>query len=212
MNRIVSFFSFLLLFGMAEAHSPDVSSIALVRGSNNDWSIQVNASLSAFQYELQLFYPETHLDSVGPEDFQRLVILYLKEKIRLRVNDQDRITYGNAAVRLGHETDVKLEIMGMPDEVHAIFLENLSFKEVHHHKCLGKVVVDGDHSKPFVLEEGNQYQISLSATDEGFQEVSKDGSQIPIIAAACLLVVTMLVVMLYVKGIHARKTDQIVAE
>ncbi|MDF9799310.1 hypothetical protein OKW21_004573 [Catalinimonas alkaloidigena] len=153
----------LVLIAMsASAHQPDISSLTLLEHESGKWTLQLNASMTAFQYEVRNAYGDDSYAS--PEEFNQLLVNHLKEHIALQLN-KENVTLENGLVRLGHATTVAFELSGVPEAVEEVFVENRGFENIHHSQIIFSIVKEELDKFQFILNEENNFQISLSLED-----------------------------------------------
>jgi len=162
----------LLLYTLAlRAHTPQISSIALIQSKENKWNLVISASLSAFQYEWMNSYPTQKMDSISADLFQAMIVRHLKKKIAIHVNGQLG-TLQNGKVILGHQTDINFDVSGMPVQLHSLELQQSGFATLRDHYCILKVITKDNDSKNFILQHGNNFSISLGINGKVFSEKS----------------------------------------
>ncbi|MEL7530762.1 MAG: DUF6702 family protein [Bacteroidota bacterium] len=157
-----------------QAHQPDLSSTMLIEQADKQWSVVVRASLSAFEQEIKLHYPEEKYQS--PEDFQALVIRHVQNKLGIVANQGDTLLLRNPIVKLGHESNVIFMLQGMPDELEALSIQNSSFEDIHHSQNALILIKRGLTQKQFILNEYNQHQANV-VIEEGQFVLSQQGQK-----------------------------------
>ena len=155
------------------AHSPQISTLTLVQNKDNTWTLMMRASLSAYQYELTDGYINGQTNSMQAADFQPLLLAHLRKNIRIRANGSDTISLQNGQVVLGHQTDVRFDVVGMPEQVQLLDVQQLSFAGLGQHVCILKVITQTGGSSTFVLQQDTDYAVSLARQDNGLAEVAK---------------------------------------
>ncbi|WP_416866800.1 MAG: hypothetical protein ACMVP2_03905 [Imperialibacter sp.] len=152
----------ILFVTSAIAHQPDISSFTLIEKEPGQWMLQLNASMTAFQYEVRNAYG---LDSyASAEEFNQLLLTHLKGQIDIRVNDRE-VTLENGMVMLGHATTVAFELSGVPGNVEEVFVKNKGFQNIYHSQGLFSIVKEGLARSRFVLSEANDYQLNVTLKD-----------------------------------------------
>jgi hypothetical protein len=144
------------------AHQPEVSSTVLAQKENNVWVLQISASLTAFQQEINTHYADTPYKT--PEEFREMVIEHIKNKINLKVNGA-QLSFINGAVHLGHETKVIFEVQGLPMDLNSIEVSNMAFEDIYNSKSFLVILKDGMDENKFVLSKNNGYHANLLLTD-----------------------------------------------
>lgn len=142
----------------ANAHQPDISSFTLVEQQVGHWMLQMNASMTAFQYEVRNAYGD---DSYAtPDEFNQLLLKHMKEQVQLKVNGKE-LTLKNGLVKLGHATTVAFEIPDFPDEVEEVFVKNTGFENINNSYVVFSIVKNEIDKSSFILSEVNDYKINV---------------------------------------------------
>ena len=141
------------------AHQPDYSSIILIEQETGEWTMQLNASMTAFQYEVRNAYGDDSYSS--PDEFNQLLVTHLKDKIAIQMNGKP-VTMGTGMVKLGHETAVVIELSDITEDLYVVFVSNLAFKNIHHSQAILSIIREGLDKSRFVLNEENDYQVRLT--------------------------------------------------
>ncbi len=161
------------LFSMvSSAHNPDVSTTMLVEKENNVWVLQVSASLTAFQQEIQLHFSETPYKT--SEEFLQLVLEHIKNNIQLHFNGAENVTLGHGVVKLGHETQVVFEVLGVPIEMHSVEVTNTAFKDIHKSQSVLVLLKENFKKNQFVLRDSNNHKVSLLVNGNEFVEKTEN--------------------------------------
>lgn len=163
----ILFFNSLVLW----AHTPQISSIALVQNKNNKWNLVISASLSAFQYEAISSHPSQKIDGITADAFQTMIVRHLREQIRIVANNQ-QAWLERGKVILGHQTDVNFDVAGMPDQLHTLHIQQLGFSSLRDHYCVLKVITKDISSNNFILQKSTDFSTSLHLRDGQFVETS----------------------------------------
>ncbi len=157
----------LLLFaGNVCAHQPDVSTTLLSQQDNNVWVLQVKASLTAYEFEVAKSFPEDVYES--PEEFRELVIRHVLENISIVFDENQEAILQKPVVKLGHETNVVLEVAGVPENFSKVRFENSSFKDIHRNQSALVILKSGFSQDQFVLNNSNQHTAQLMADGTQF--------------------------------------------
>lgn len=160
------------LFSMASfAHNPDASTTLLVEKENNVWVLQISASLTAFQYEIGTHFVETPYKS--PEEFQKMVLEHIKNNLEIRFNDGKAISLRQGMVKLGHETKVVFEVVGIPSEIRSVYIKNTAFKDISRNQNAFLLFKDGFAKDQFVLNQANAHTLQLNVSGNAFVETGK---------------------------------------
>ncbi|MFK7922194.1 MAG: DUF6702 family protein [Bacteroidia bacterium] len=160
---------FICLFatlGNLKAHQPDISSTMLIEPENKTWSLVVRASLSAFEQEIKYHYPDQAYET--PKEFEQLIIKHLQANLGLFANQNDTIKLQNAFVKLGHETNVVFEVVGLPPTINPLAIQNTSFKEIHHNQSALLVLKKDFEQAQFMLNNTNEHRADLVVEDAKF--------------------------------------------
>jgi hypothetical protein len=155
------------------AHSPQISTITLIQNKDNTWNLIVGASLSAYQYELANSYPNQRFDSVQVNLFRPLLLNHLRRNIRIKANNSKAASLQNGMVILGHQTDVRFDVKGVPEELQSIDIQQLSFYSLGGHYCLFKIITLRNGTFSHVLERENNYSVSLVLENDRFIDVAQ---------------------------------------
>jgi len=154
------------------AHNPNVSTTILVEKGNNSWVLQISASLTAFQQEIRTHFAETPYQS--PEEFQQMVLEHIKNNLHISFNGGEDISFGNGAVKLGHETMVVFEVFDIPADINAVLVTNTAFKDIYQNQSALILLKEGFNKERFVLDNANEHTLSLAVDGNQFVEVGKN--------------------------------------
>lgn len=165
-NRVLITLSVALISFGVKAHQPDLSSTLLVEQGENEWVLQVRSSLTAFEYEIEKHFGESSYTS--PEEFQELVINYLKENISIKSNKTKGVVLENGIVKLGHETAATFEVVGMPATIQSLQVTNTSFTDIARNQSALIVLKEGFSKDQFVLNNNNQHTAKLKVSNSSF--------------------------------------------
>ncbi|MFK7908375.1 MAG: hypothetical protein AB8B69_24810 [Chitinophagales bacterium] len=174
MTKYALFLSFLLFSFIAKAHQPDISSTMLVEQEDGTWILQVRASLTAFEYEVNTHYGKDSYPT--PEKFQELVISHLKENLSIHFNESVAAVFQNPYVKLGHETNAVFEVSGVPETWNSVSVKNSSFKDINRNQSALIILKKGFAKEQFVLNKANDHQVKLKASESKFVLLSDSGS------------------------------------
>ncbi len=152
------------------AHSPQISTITLTQSKDNKWNLIIGSSLSAFQYELKNSYPSQHTDSLNVDKFQMLVIEHLKKNITINANDKKTAILESGMIILGHQTDIRFDVTGMPEKLVFLDLKQLGFGTLKNHYCILTVIIKGNKVGSFILQTDNNYSVFLQQKGNAFVE------------------------------------------
>ncbi|WP_339756313.1 hypothetical protein [Algoriphagus aquimarinus] len=162
LTQIVAVFLWLSASGVS-AHQPDISSFTIIEAQPGIWMLQLNASMTAFQYEVRNAYGEDSYAS--PEEFNQLLLDYLKKQIVIQINDEE-VTLEKGLVRLGHATTVAFELSGVPEEIEEVFVRNYGFKNINKSQVIFSIIKEGMEKEQFLLNGENDFQLHLSLTED----------------------------------------------
>ena len=147
-----------------QAHQTEISSTMLVEQDNNTWVLQIRSALTAFDQTIQANYPKYE----SAEEFQVLVLEHLKKNIQITFNGQDPVTLQNGMVKLGHESSVIFEVLGVPENIESVYVTNSSFQSVSRSQSALILLKKGFKKKQFILNKKNGYGLHLLATNNQF--------------------------------------------
>lgn len=176
------------------AHNPNVSTTMLVERENNNWVLQISASLTAFQQEIRTHFAETPYQT--PEVFQQMVLEHLKNNLHISFNGGEAISLGNGTVKLGHETMVVFEVFGIPSEINSVLVTNDAFKDIHQSQSALFLLKEGFSKEHFVLNNDDGHTLSLAVNGNEFVEVGKNEAGIVAAGAGMVLVGVAAIVIL----------------
>ncbi|WP_430412513.1 DUF6702 family protein [Kordia sp.] len=166
MYKKIVFLSVLLLSFFANAHQPDTSTTMLVETENNTWILQIKASLTAFQQEVNLHFADTPYTT--PEEFKQMVIQHIKNNLQISCNGSETIQISNGSVKLGHETSVVFEVSGIPTDLKSVHIKNSSFSDIHRNQSALVILKEGFNKEHFVLNNANKHTLELTVKDAKF--------------------------------------------
>ena len=160
------------LFSMASfAHNPDASTTMLVEKENNIWVLQISASLTAFQQEIRTHFAETPYKT--PEEFQKMVLEHIKNNLEISFNDGEIISLGQGMVKLGHETKVVFEIIGIPSDITVPYIENKPLRIFSRNQSAFFLFKEGFTKEQFILNNANDHTLALQVEGNAFVERSQ---------------------------------------
>ena len=73
---------------------------------------------------------------------------------------------------------VIFEVEGIPSDLNAIEVTNTVFKDIHKSKSMLVILKKDSDKNQFILDEGNQYSVSLALKDDAFVEVKTSEASI----------------------------------
>ncbi len=166
--------SLLLVSNFIMAHSPDFSNIIISKTDNGQVIIQINASLTAFQHEINYVNGEGAYKT--PEEFQNLVLDHFKNNFSIVLNEKDTLQFINPKVFLGHGTKIVSEIIGIPETVNVIQLKNNLFKDIVNNQSMLIFLIDGFPKEKYTLDRDNKQQIDLQLKNDTWVQVTHENS------------------------------------
>lgn len=170
MFRWIICLSLLLSCTTAKAHQPDLSSTLLVEQGENKWILQVRAALTAFEYEVEKRFGASAYTS--PEEFKKLISSYVKEDIIIQCNDKTPTVLQNGKVKLGHETSITYEVMGLPENIQSLVVKNTSFSHIPRNQSALIVLKKGFSKDQFILNNNNKHTVELKVMNTKFELVN----------------------------------------
>ncbi len=170
MNKFLITLCVLFISMGAQAHQPDLSSTILVEQSENQWILQIRASLTAFEYEVEQHFGESSYAS--PEEFQALVIKHVQENTSIFFNGTNAAVLQNGQVKLGHETSVSFQVAGTPEAFKSLAVKNSSFSDISRNQGALIVLKEGFAKDQFILNNSNGHTAKLEVRDTQFELIT----------------------------------------
>jgi hypothetical protein len=167
MRKTIFFLLFIPLWGFS--HSSQLSTFALVKDEQGVWTVHVSASLSAFQAVLA----DQKINS--PEEFQKSLIQWARKSIHISVGLLNPILLEQGSVYLGHQTDVKFTLKGMPSKVESFSIENQILQQLSGHAMVFKVIYPASESNQVVLTSSNDFSANVLVKPTGIFIEPKPG-------------------------------------
>jgi hypothetical protein len=159
---------FFLIAYQAFGHSPMISTMALVKDSKGQWTLHISASSEAFQAAL------ADKKMYDAEAYQNALIQFIKSSTVIRSNLLNPATLNNGQCRLGHQTDVKFIVDGIPEHTKALTIKNQTFQKLNNHFAILKVIDGKMESNQFVLEPSNKFSADVTLTEDAISIASKN--------------------------------------
>lgn len=156
----------LLGYGTIIAHSVDISSTILSEQKDNQWVLQVRGALAGIEYEVKERFGENSFST--PEEFRALVLEYMQEHISIQFNGENKAVLKNGIVRLGHETNVVFQVIGLPETINSLLIKNSSFKDISRNQSALIIFKEGFAKKQFLLNSENEHTVALNAENHMF--------------------------------------------
>ncbi|WP_299781517.1 hypothetical protein [uncultured Formosa sp.] len=161
-------FGILLFSNLVCAHNPDLSNIIISKTETGQIVIQINSSLTAFQQEVNYINGQGAYKS--PEEFQDLVLNHFKNSFSIIINKKDTLQFKNPKVFLGHETKLVAEIIGLPETVNAIHLQNKLFKDIYNNQSVAIFLLDEFPKDKYTLDRDNNQEINIELVNGKWQK------------------------------------------
>jgi hypothetical protein len=158
--RILLILLFLLPLGVF-GHSPQISTFALVRDTKGQWTAHLSASLEAFESVLG------NKKFSSAEAFQKELIQQVKSAIKIKSGVLQSVTLKDGQCHLGHQTDLKFTLIGLPAQASTISVENELFKELNSHFMVFKVIDGATESNQIVLQSLNHFSAQVHIQPTG---------------------------------------------
>lgn len=160
-------FVFLLLYSIfINAHNSFVATTLLIEKDNGDWILQMNSSLTAFQYLVK------EGSYASAEEFKEKALKAIKNEIHIICNNDVALELSQGHINLGHETSTIFKVVSMPKEISTISVTNTSFKEINRNKNTLLILKKGFKKQRFILNNENQHHVNLAVNQNSFSEVS----------------------------------------
>ncbi len=159
MRRTIFFLLFIPLWGFS--HSSQLSTFALLKDEKGVWTVHVSASLSAFQTALA----DQKINSA--EEFQKTLIQWARKSIHISAGLLNSISLEQGSVHLGHQTDLKFTVKGMPSKVESFSVENQMLQQLSGHAIVFKVIYPASESNQVVLTSSNDFSANVRVKSTG---------------------------------------------
>lgn len=160
------------------AHGVDISTMVLVEQEDHTWDLQVRSSLDAFRREVKMHFSESPYQT--PEQFEEQLLAHFCNTLKITVNDETDISLDYGVVKLGHETVVFFDQIILPENITSIKLAGDMFKDINRSKIRLLVIKEGFEKTPFILDQKNDYSISLAVQESSFVENVKQDINFPL--------------------------------
>lgn len=171
------FFLLLLISGASlQAHQPDISTTMLVERGEGRWLLQLNASLTAFEYEVKTVFPGKTYST--PAEFQQLVLDLVLAKVEIDFNDGTKAELLNGIVKLGHETNVVFELKNVPASLTSVSVRNSTFRDIHRNQSALVFLKKGFERKQQILDGSNGHTLRFVLFGDGY--TVSEASALPI--------------------------------
>lgn len=198
--RCLFVLSALFISVPAQAHQPNLSSIILAEQEEGKWVLQIRSALTAFEYVVEEHFGLSAYAT--PEEFQELVVNYMRDHIAIQFNGTHPAILRNGMVKLGHETNVVFELAGLPETIKSLSLENKSFKDIARNQSVLAIYKEGFSRNQFTLDNTNNHSVILRAGQAGFEAVERDETwaRTYLLLPGILLVVSFFFFFVYQQG------------
>ena len=80
------------------------------------------------------------------------------------------LNFKNGYVKLGHETSVVFEVLGIPKKVTKVLFTNSSFKDVYNNQNTLIILKKDFKKQNFLLNDSNHHRIELKVSKNQFVE------------------------------------------
>ena len=108
----------------------------------------------------------------------------------------DTIKFTNIQVQLGHETNLFAELENVPKTIKSFYVSNAVFKDMHNNKCELILTLNGLPQKQYILDNGNQQEVTLKVENNKWVVVETAKSfylnSTFLIGSAVLLIVSLI--------------------
>ncbi|MUH35693.1 hypothetical protein D9O36_07570 [Zobellia amurskyensis] len=176
----------------AHAHSSQIATMTLAEDQQNNWTLHISSSFDGFRYQLAQNYPDIKTDELSADEFQKLVINYVKDNILLNANSGFIGELREGAIKIGHQTDLKFRVAGLPNDIKTLRVQLKGFAETSKHNTVFKIVDHADTSKNFVIKKDNQFTIQIEKSNGQFQVKGQEANLFwPFTALTILVIVSI---------------------
>ncbi|PKA99090.1 hypothetical protein B0O79_2788 [Flavobacteriaceae bacterium MAR_2009_75] len=151
------------------AHSAQISTMTLAQNQQKEWTLHISSSFDGFRNQLVQNFPEVKIDELSADEFQKLIIQYVKDNILINANIDFVGELKEGAIKLGHQTDMKFRIIGLPEDIKTLLVKLNGFDEKSNYNSVFKIVTQAGTSKNFVLKKANGFQVSIEKVNDKFQ-------------------------------------------
>ena len=195
-HKLLTSLCLLLLSLGAKAHQPKLSSTHLVEQGENKWLLQVQASLTAFEYEIEQHYGESSYAS--PKEFQKLLLEHVRQHLSIRINGEEMALSKEGIVRVGHDTKLAFLLTVLPEDFHSLQVKNTSFENIERNQSVLIVLKKGFLKRPFILNDTNGHTAELKVEANSFVLDNKDEEKSQNYFSIFLIGLSVLLVILFV--------------
>ncbi|SHJ76520.1 hypothetical protein [Pseudozobellia thermophila] len=193
MKRIVFVLLMCVFCPFANAHNPQIATMTLAQDPQGHYTLHISSAFDGFRNRLIGNYPEIDVDGLTSNEFQKLLVQYLRENISIRGNYDYTAVLGEGAIRLGHQTDIKFKLTGLPEEPTRLQVKLKGLDEASNHHTIFKITGGANGSKNFVLKKANGFEVSIKNTNGTFEQVDNDSDLLwPMASLAVLVLFTLI--------------------
>ncbi|WP_276167910.1 hypothetical protein [Zobellia alginiliquefaciens] len=179
----------------ASAHSSQIATMTLAQDQQNNWSLHISSSFNGFRNQLIQNFPDIKVDDLSADDFQKLVIAYVKDNIVLNGNSGFIGELREGAIKMGHQTDLKFRVTGLPNKLSTLQVKLKGFSEASKHNTVFKIIDPTVTSKNFVIKKDNQFAVSIEKANGAFQiKGQEENLLIPFIALTLLVIMSVVII------------------
>ena len=102
-----------------------------------------------------------------------MVLEHLKNNLHFSFNGSEEVSLGHGVVKLGHETKVVFEVVGIPVDINTVLVKNTAFKDIHKNQSVLVLLKEGFDQEHFVLNNANNHTLALKVNGNEFGEAGK---------------------------------------
>lgn len=164
----------MLMSIVSYAHQPDLSTLVFSQSSDGKYILQLNSALTAFEGEIDYLYTKTAYKT--PEEFKKLVINHFEKNIVFVINDHDTLTFSNPLVILGHETELIVEVSGIPKTISSIYLKSTIFRDMPRNQSVVIMLKTGFPDQKYILNNENNQEIHLIKKGDKWNDLKQKQS------------------------------------
>lgn len=205
MRKLLLIIGFLGLNLSLKAHNAQISTLSVVQNEDKKWRLIVSSGLSAFEFELRNKFPTLDLNTLKLNDFQKLFLANIKENISIEANGGNAIELINGSIKIGHQTDARFDLSGMPDELEEFSISNQSFSTLTDHHYVINIITKKGSSQNFVLEKNNNFELALASENDTWKVAEKHDTGFYIAIASSTLSLLIIIIVMILKKNKAKK-------
>lgn len=179
----------------ASAHSSKIETMTLAQDQQNNWTLHISSSFDGFRNQLIQNFPDIKIDELSTDEFQKLVTGYIKDNIFLNANTNFIGELREGAIKLGHQTDLDFNVIGLPNEISTLRVQIKGFDETSDHNTIFNIIDATDSSKNFEIKKDNQFTVSIEKANGKFQASGEESNLlVPFIALTLLVLFSVFVI------------------